>query len=359
MTPPSARRPPAECLRALDAPHQKLRILGLEVPDQAVYLRIHQLVAVTQPQPLLPCPVVNAQAVARDAVLQGSQHQRDGILHRSGGNCGGHQFAAGDHHARILLRRTEQIAQPLQETAPGARNGRRVQPHDASERRRVGRNPLPGTDQVADVLVEQTGRGTGADRAPQAHRAPFLVGEQPRDAVQAHRLQRIPVARQHPQRVDTAPHRAQFAFVTRLVGLVAGDHQLPVTFGLIEMVKGPADGAVLGLQLHVTAVGSGKTNHDPVDIPHREHTDRDQQDIARDHLRLDEFRLLHSAKDRKKVRFSPDFSRKQAIPKTPSPDRGSAAAAGTKLRRLRSRMRLRVRNRSALRRPQLRLCSSL
>ena len=292
-----ARRPAAESLRALDAPHQELRILGLEVHDQAVYLRVDQLVAVTQPQSLLPRPVVDAQAVTRDAILQGPQHQRNGIFHRPGGHRGGHQFAAGDHHARILLRRTEQIAQPLQKTPPGARHGRRVLPHDAAERRRVGHDPLLGTVQVADVLVEQFGRGTGADRAAQAHRAPLLVGEQPRDAVQTHRLQRIPVARQRAQRVDAGPHGAQFAFVTRLVGLVAGDHQLPVTFGLIEMVKGPADGAVLGLQLYVAAVGSRKTDHHPVDIAHREHTDRDQQDVARDHLRFDEFRLLHSVKD--------------------------------------------------------------
>ena len=319
-----ARRPPAEGLRLLDAPHQEGRILGLEIHNQAVYLRIDQVVAVTQPQAFLPRLVVNAQAVARDTVLQGPQHQRNGVLHRFDGHHRGHQFAAGNHDARIRLRRAEQIAQPLQKAPFAPRHGHRILLYDAAERGCVGDDPLPGTDQVADILVQQAGRGTAADRAPQAHRPPLLVGKQPRDAVQTHHLQRIPVARQRPQRVDTSPHGAHLALVTHLVRLVAGDHQLTVTLGLIEVVEGAVDGAVPGLQQGVAAVGGGKTDHHPVDIPDREHTDRNQQDIACDHLCLDEFRLFHSSNIRK-VSAKPNLS---GLCRTASRSRSGDSAGG-------------------------------
>ena len=295
-----ARRPSAESLVALDTLHQVGRVLGLEVHDQAVYLRIDQFVAVTQPQPLLPRMVVDALPVARDAVLQGLQHQHDGVLHRVDGDDRGDGLAARDHEARIGLRGTEQIAQPLEKAAFGARHGRRVLPHDAAERDRIGHDGLPGTDQTADVLVQQARRGPGADRTAQAHRAALLVGDQPRDAVQTHRLQRIPADGQRPERVDRGPHGTQFPPVTRLVRGVSGDHQLSVAFGLVEVVEGPVDGAALGMQQSVTAVGRRETDRHPVDVAHRENTDRNQQEIARHDLRFDEFRLLHRPKYTKK-----------------------------------------------------------
>ena len=251
----NARRPPAEHLVALDALHQVSRILGFEIHDQAVYLRVYQFVAVTQPQSLLPHLVVETQPVARNAVLQCPQHQCDSILHRLCGHDRADLLTARNDDARIGLRRAEQVAQPLKETAFGTRHNRRILPHDAAERRRIGHNTLPGTDQAADIFVQQARRSPGANRMPQAHRAAFLIGDQPRDAVQPHRLQRISAEGKRSQRVDTASYGTQFAPVTVFIGLVSGDHQLPVAFGLIKVVESPVDGPALGMQQGIAAVG--------------------------------------------------------------------------------------------------------
>ena len=97
----NARRPPAEHLVALDALHQVSRILGFEIHDQAVYLRVYQFVAVTQPQSLLPHLVVETLPVARNAVLQCPQHQCDSILHRLCGHDRADLLTARNDDARI------------------------------------------------------------------------------------------------------------------------------------------------------------------------------------------------------------------------------------------------------------------
>ena len=261
------RRTAADGLRLLEAVHQKSRILGFEIHDKAVYLRVHQLVAVPQAHPFVPRPVVDADAVAGHPVLQRPQHHRDRILHLR------RRQRIHDHA------RSDGVRRPYDDAVPVRRAVRR-------------------TDQLADILVQQAGRGGRTDRPPQAHRPPLLVGQKTHDAVQTHRLQRILRSGQPPQRVDQAAHGAQFAFVAGLVGLVSGDHQLAVTLGLIKMVERLSRDAAFGMEQGIAAVGSRKTHHRPVDIAYRKDADRDQDRISRENLGFDEFRLFHAFKDK-------------------------------------------------------------
>ena len=300
------RRTAADGLRLLEAVHQKSRILGFEIHDKAVYLRVHQLVAVPQAHPFVPRPVVDADAVAGHPVLQRPQHHRDRILHLRRRQRIHDPFVAGNDHPGLLLRRAEQVGEATEELALAPRDGHRIlhdharsdgvrRPYDdAVPARRVVRR----TDQLADILVQQAGRGGRTDRPPQAHRPPLLVGQKTHDAVQTHRLQRILRSGQPPQRVDQAAHGAQFAFVAGLVGLVSGDHQLTVTLGLIKMVERLSRDAAFGVKQGIAAVGSRKTHHRPVDIAYRKDADRDQDRISRENLGFDEFRLFHAFKDK-------------------------------------------------------------
>ena len=380
------RRAAAQRLAGVDAGHEVLGLLLLEVEDQAVDLGIDQVVAVAQAEPLAPGRVVDVQALARNAVLQGAQHQGDRVADRPGiGARGGREgvdedLAARDDHVGGILRRAEQVGQAAEEAPLGVRHGHRVgvddagpgqriaaqgrgarrfakrvrrggeharqrirprrigsgervgahpcvgvqqrigrrrPPRDLAPQRvarpqrvapgqRVGREaPLRGgvlrpLDQGADILVEQAGRAARADRAAQAHRPLLLVGEQPHDAVQTHRLQRVDAPVETAQRVDAPAHGAQLAAVERLARLVAGDHELSVALGLVEVVEHLVHGAAFALQQGVAAVGRAVAHHRPVDITHREDAGRDEDQITRGDLRFDESGLFHDLKITKK-----------------------------------------------------------
>ena len=330
----------------VDAPHEEGRLLLLEIEDQAVDLGVHQVVAVPQAQPLAPRLVVDAQPFAGHAVLQGAQDQRDRVPDRLGRQrLPGpperidDDFAPRDHHVRVVPGRAEQVGQPAEEPPFGARHGHCVGTHEAGRRQRVGRGRQYGRegvgqqgaqrvgpgervrgkkaagregkrvgareavarpfDERADVLLQQARRGPGADRPPQAHRPPLLVREQPHDAVQTHRLQRIPASGDAAQRVDAGPHGPQLAPVAPLEGLVSGDHQLAVALGLVEVVEHLIDRAALVAQQRVAAVGRGEAHRLPIDVSHREDAGRDEDDVSRGDLRFDELRLFHDLKYRK------------------------------------------------------------
>nr|DAF45497.1 MAG TPA: hypothetical protein [Siphoviridae sp. ctBLh2] len=397
------RRAAADRLVFVDAAHEVVGLLLLEVHDQAVDLRVDQVVAVTQAQPLAPRLVVDVEAFAGDTVLQGPQHDGDRIAQRIGPHLGGRSgnridddLAARDHHCGLLPGRAEQVGQAAEEPPFGPRHGDRigldnapqarqgVDLHRAGQDQRVGQQQRRGVavhpladrdslgmqhrvgqrrqlervgqrrqrvgkgrqrigrrqgigrrygprqavgrrlDQRPDVLFEQVGRGAAADRTEEARRPALLVGQQPHDAVQTHRLQRIAASGQRAQRIDPAAHGAQLLAVAFLVGLVAGDHQLAATLGLVEVVEHLIDGAAFGVQLRIGAVGSRKTDHLPVDIAHREDADGNQNDVAGNDLRLDEFRLFHA----------PKIVKVRQKPHSRSGMRTGAAAAGESRRRL-------------------------
>ena len=290
------RRAAANRLVAADPPQQQRRILGLEVENQAVDLHVHQVVAVAEPQALLPDPVVNRLPTARHTVLQRPEHQFDGILHHSDRQHGPDHLAVRNHHAGILLR-SKQISHTLQKTpfAPGFDDC--ILAHDPAERNRIARDACLGTDQFADALVEESGRRSGADRLPQAHRAPLLVVEQARNAVQAHGLQRVVTDGERPQRIDTPPHGPQLAPITVFIGEVSGNHQLSVALGLVQVVKRAVDGRPLGVEQDGVAVGRREAHQSPVDIGDGQDTHDSEQHISRHDLRFDKFGLLHGVKD--------------------------------------------------------------
>ena len=267
------RRPATDSLRLVDLAQQERRILGFEIHDEAVNLRIHQFVAVAEAHPFVPRPVVNADAVAGHPILQRPEDDGDRILHGRRGERIDDPLTVGDHDARILFGRTEQVGETAEEIAlaPRHRHGQRIL-HHRTHRHAVAQNPhavhtVRRADQLADILVQQAGRSRRTDRPPQVHRPPLLVAQQPHNAVQAHRLERILLPGQVAQRVDIAAHGAQFTFVPRLVRLVSGDHQLAVTLGLVEVVEGLSHDIALGVQQRITAVGGRKTHHRTVNIP--------------------------------------------------------------------------------------------
>ena len=96
------RRPAADSLRLVDLAQQERRILGFEIHDEAVNLRIHQFVAVAEAHPFVPRPVVDADAVAGHPILQRPEDDGDRILHGRRGERIDDPLTVGDHDARFL-----------------------------------------------------------------------------------------------------------------------------------------------------------------------------------------------------------------------------------------------------------------
>ena len=105
---------------------------------------------------------------------------------------------------------------PTLESGSHTRHGRRVRRTDAVERDRIGHDGLLGPIRPRMFLSSRPAVAPARIERRRLTGAALLVGDQPRDAVQTHRLQRIPCRRSAPGASRSRPARYAVLSATRL-----------------------------------------------------------------------------------------------------------------------------------------------